>query len=68
MSENLDCSSEFEGRLRDIWDLLYRAVQHDIADKSEDARAATKEAYEQISVLLNRLESNLKALAHPDSA
>jgi hypothetical protein len=60
MNENLDCSSEFERRLWDIRDLLYRAVQDDIAAKTEDARVATKEAYEKLSGLLDRLGSNLK--------
>jgi hypothetical protein len=60
MNENLDCSSEFERRLWDIRDLLHRAVQDDIAAKTEDARVATKEAYEKLSGLLDRLGSNLK--------
>jgi hypothetical protein len=60
MSENLHCSEGAERRLYEIRDRLYAAVQAHIADDTESARTATKEAYEHLSTLLDSLQSNLK--------
>jgi hypothetical protein len=53
------CSSEVESQLRSIRDLLYRGVQNDIADELDISNRATKEAYERLSALFDRLQSNL---------
>ncbi|MVA37397.1 hypothetical protein [Agrobacterium vitis] len=59
---NGDLSSlVLDGNLREIRDILYRAVQSGIAKSPDDAHHATKEAYVRLSVLLDRLESNLVA-------
>lgn len=50
-----------DGNLREIRDILYRAVQNGVAKNQDDAHHATKEAYERVSALLDRLESNLVA-------
>jgi hypothetical protein len=53
-------SEHIERNLWEIRDLLYRAVQNHMAQKSVDAREPTKEAYEQLSSLLDSLGSNLE--------
>lgn len=59
---NGDLSSlVLDENLREIRDILYRAVQSGIAKSPDDAHHATKEAYVRLSVLLDRLESNLVA-------
>jgi hypothetical protein len=60
MNEDLRCSSRFEEKLRDIRDLLYRAVQSNIGKEPDEASTATKEAYEALSTALDSLQSNLK--------
>jgi len=60
MSNELQCSKEFERRLWNIRDTLYGAVQDNIAHQHEFARLCTKKAYEELSGLLDELQSNLK--------
>jgi hypothetical protein len=60
MNEDLRCSSGFEEKLRDIRDLLYRAVQSNIGKEPDKASTATKEPYEALSTALDSLQSNLK--------
>lgn len=59
MSEELSCSKVMEERPWEIRDLLYGAVQAQIADNLEDQQTGTKHAYEALSTLLNSLQSNL---------
>lgn len=40
-------SKNIESDLREIRDLLYRAVQDHMAQRSADAKGPTKQAYEQ---------------------
>ncbi len=60
MNNELQCSKEFEQRLWNIRDVLYGAVQENIAHQHESARLGTKKAYEELSGLLDELQSNLK--------
>ncbi len=55
----LHCSPEVEERLWTIRNLLYRAVQDTIPDQHTDDAAAVKQAYEEITTLLDELRSNL---------
>ncbi len=57
---NGEDSKNIESDLREIRDLLYRAVQDHMAQKSTDAKEPTKQAYERLSSLLDSLGSNLK--------
>lgn len=59
MSNGVD-SKNTESDLREIRDLLYRAVQDHMAQRSADAKEPTKQAYERLSSLLDGLGSNLK--------
>lgn len=52
--------SDLDEELWEIRDILHRAVQMHIADNTEDAKAATKEAYQRLSTLLDETQSNLK--------
>lgn len=60
MEGDLNCSPRFEDEVRQIRDLLYRAVQAGMAENTQQAHQATKEAYESLSGLLDALQSNLK--------
>ncbi|MBW9091943.1 hypothetical protein JNB91_29670 [Rhizobium wenxiniae] len=57
---NGEDSKNIESDLREIRDLLYRAVQDHMAQMSADAKEPTKQAYERLSSLLDSLGSNLK--------
>ncbi|WP_164902935.1 hypothetical protein [Rhizobium leguminosarum] len=59
-NDPLLCSKEFEQRLWNIRDILHGAVQDNIAHQQESARLGTKKAYEELSALLDSLQSNLK--------
>jgi len=52
--------SVIDQELWEIRDILHRAVQMHIADNIEDAKSATKDAYERLSTLLDQSQSNLK--------
>jgi hypothetical protein len=52
--------SDVDNELWDIRDILHRAVQMHIANDAPGAAAATKEAYQRLSTLLDRTQSNLK--------
>lgn len=52
--------SDVDNELWDIRDILHRAVQMHIANDARGAAAATKEAYQLLSTLLDRTQSNLK--------
>lgn len=52
--------SDIDEELWEIRDILHRAMQMHIADNTEDAKAATKEAYQRLSTLLDETQSNLK--------
>lgn len=56
---DLHCSAVVEERLWTIKNLLYRAVQDTVVDQRADDPAAVKQAYEDISTLLDELQSNL---------
>jgi hypothetical protein len=60
MSNQPQCSKEFEQRLWNIRDILYGAVQDSIAHQQMSAHLATKKAYEDLAGLLDELQSNLK--------
>lgn len=57
---NLNCSPAVETRLWKVRNLLYRAVQETMLDHEGDVRATVKQAYEDLSVLLDELSSNLR--------
>ena len=57
---NGEDSKNIESDLREIRDLLYRAVLDHMAQKCADARVPTKQASERLSSLLDSLGSNLK--------
>jgi hypothetical protein len=52
--------SDVDNELWDIRNILHRAVQMHIANDAPGAAAATKEAYQRLSTLLDRAQSNLK--------
>ena len=52
--------SDLDEELWEIRDILHRAVQMHIADNTGDAKAATKQAYQRLSTLLDETQSNLK--------
>lgn len=52
--------SDINEELWEIRDILHRAMQMHIADNTENAKAATKEAYQRLSTLLGETQSNLK--------
>jgi hypothetical protein len=60
VSKELQCSKKFEQRLWNIRDVLYGAVQDNIANQHESACLGTKKAYEELLGLLDELQSNLK--------
>lgn len=50
----------------DLWEtrgILHRAMQVHISDSMEDAKAATKAAYQRLSTLLDETQSNHKPSA-----
>ncbi|MDK4715431.1 hypothetical protein [Rhizobium sp. CNPSo 4039] len=53
------CSPAVETRLWKIRNLLYRAVQDSILKEQAEGHPAVKQAYEEISALLDQLQSNI---------
>jgi hypothetical protein len=64
MPANLHCSEEVERKLYEIRDLLYQTVQSLVAGRIDSARTPAKDAYENLSQLLDRLQRNLKTPDH----
>ena len=58
---NRDSDGKVPEELWNIRDILYKAVEMQMADDAEEARRLTKEAYQRLSTFLDRTGSNLVA-------